>query len=656
LDPLTVTTTIAPKDAQIRVHTGAKKLTEDEWFEVATDVYSSIVAARGARDNLEENLKAWLSLYELEVQETDYPWDGAANLVVPIIPTELDAMRSYIVSTVFVPRLIMVHGMDDDAAKGSALVERYKNYQLTELRRDGQCWYETLAMTIVHLALRDGTAVAYTPWNQRIEAKNLVSFSPKLDEEGDPVIDDDGEVVKERIITQTKERINEASIIPVQLKDISLVPAESRSPDSAVAVNLTLWMYEEDMRALVAEETFDKEKVEEILMYGESGTSDVAGDPQGSEDKDIGGQIDVGQAQGSQTSRFFKNRGPFKIIQQHSRQRDMNEDGIVEENVFWIHEKSQIMAGWMPWEYMAHGRPFHTYSPLPRPDRFEGYSLIERLCDLVGEINSIHNQRRNEIDLRLSPPLLEQEGESLRNKNNAWGPGIKYKVSDIDKSYKQLQLASLPPDSWQEEQLDNVYVSKITGQDASAVGAQSSGRRTATEKRQQQAAQSTRANTMAQLFRFFLRKLFTYIHQLELQYLEDDPKFVRGKSRFTIPREVLAQNYRIDIAGASDPVDAASRRQEVMAMVGIISKFPDIAQSAKRRYALLRLILEAFQRPDIESLIGTEQEAAQAEQQEAAQRAAQAQQQQALAAARSASGKPRASNRPAAPAPQGSPA
>jgi hypothetical protein len=631
----TVETTLQPQHAAFLpagAEPGKFAFQSPDWTALELDLYSSLDVALGARENLDVNLAAWTSLYELEVDaDGDVPWENAAQLNVPIIPAEVDAMLAYVVLTVFTPRLFLFNGHTKEAAQHAPLVERYYNAWLNQEQDDGKTPYEQ-CLTVIHLALRDGLGGMETLWRHRIRNRPIVTFQPKTDDNGEFILDDGGNPEVERVITQAQEKINEVAVTPILLKDVLFLPAESTSSESAAAVMRAEWLYESDCQEMIKAGIFDPDAVEFCLNFVPTGQSDVSSDRQGYYDKNLGGQIDVGLAQGTLVSRFFKNRGPLKVWRIHSRQYDLNEDGIVEENIFWVHETSQRMLGWMPYEYISGKRPFHFYAPFPRPDRIEGYSLIERLADIVAEINANKNQRLNYQDLLVGPPLLENAGDEVRNKGKAWGPLVKWVVQDVNNSYKVMQLPPVPTASFQEDAQNHQYIAKLTGQNAPSLGAQGPGKRSATENKIQATAQTTRTNLIALFFRFFLRKVLHFIHTLNLQYLEDDPQFTQDNQRLTVPREILALDYAKDVAGISNPIDSATRRSDAMALMAVMQNFPNIMSNPKRLYALQRLLLETFELPDIESIIGTEQEADAAAQQ-AAQQAAQMQQAQVVAQA-----------------------
>jgi hypothetical protein len=641
-DTLQPSSTTQPEIANVRVQRAKPvELTEADRNALGIDLFSVWDAARTARAPMNENLAAWSALYEMEVSETDWPWVGAANLILPIIPAELDTMKSNIAGQVFVQRLIIVTPGDDDpeTARLAPVVERYYNAELRRIRSDGKTPIDQFK-TILHLGLRDGGGPCDVLYSERKETKTIITTQPKI-EDGHVVIDDEtGKPAVERHLSRVDETVAEVNIIPKLLKEWFIVPDESTSIQSALGYLTPVWMTEKEMKARVKDGVFDADATEDILRYVTAGTTDVSSDYEGSYDKDAGGQIDVGQGQGALVSRFFKNRGPAELIRLMSEQFDMDGDGVAEKNIFWFYSRTPKFLGWETYEYVDNNWPTHCFNPFPRPLRPYGYSLVERLADLVADACAGRNQRRNYIDMALMPLLLQREGDTIRDKDRAFYPGAPWIVEDVDKSIKWFVPPPLSSDPIADEGRIDVYVSKLTGQNAPALGAQSSGRRTATESKQQQAATTVRAADVAMELRSFIRGIAQQWHKLNRQYVgagDDAPVLqtqvdaelakaykVKG-GIMTLTADTLAHNFNIDIAGLSDPADATTRRTEFMGALTVIGKvFPWILQDPEKSYQLAAAFFDTFQFSSIERFIGTSEEAKARKDQLAAQAAQQA--------------------------------
>lgn len=612
------TTSTSPENAQIQYTSGPKTISPGEWTNLSQDLYQSLNACLGTRGALEQNLKDWNDLYEMRVDQTNWPWVGASNVFIPVIPAQLDTAVAYISGKVFVPRFYIVAGNTPEAMESSHKVENYYNAELTR-QRGPTTWYDTF-LTWLHLGFRDGTSVLEVMWRRTLKKKKVVTFEPVM--EGDtPVIDmKTGRAKTERKITEVEVvEYDDVDIKPVLLRDFLLIPDEAESIEAAVGVMRALWLYESDLNAMVRDGVLDADEVEMALSYVPTGTSDFASDRQGNYDRTMGDQLVLGQGQGSQVSKFFANRGPIKVWRIHTRQYDMNNDGVAEENIFYLHELSQRLLGWTDYRYISPYRPYFSFSPMARPNRFYGFSMCERLAPIQTEVNGMYNSRNNLIDLMLNPPLLYENGEELDDQSQTWGPGARWCVSRVgtNPAVAFMQFPSVPLASFQNEQLLNTYVDKLTGVGAPAMGAQGPGRRTATETKMQMSSTTTRNDLVAMRLRTVCRAVFNFIHQLKLQYTQDDPEYMQAGQMLKLPRELLAQDYRLDIAGSADPLDSDTRRNQDLALFQLLMQVPFVAQDQIKQYEAVKMIMETWNKPNIEAFIGTLEEAQQRQQQQA---------------------------------------
>src|SRR5713226_4830239 len=103
----------------------------------------------------------------------------------------------------------------------------------------------------------------------------------------------------------------------------------------------------------------------------------------------------------------------------------------------------------------------------------------------------------------VSPVILRQAGLAERNSNDTWRPFAMWDVDEIGNSYKMLEVQQLSPSVFQVEPLYRQDIARVTAQESAALGAQSSGRRSAMEKKINENARRTRANMPVVNFRFF---------------------------------------------------------------------------------------------------------------------------------------------------------
>jgi hypothetical protein len=612
-------------EAPVVEHPRKRRLTEGEWTSIAASVWQAQTASYTARQPLELNIRQWEAAYELEVRPKDFPWVGCSNVVVPIVASKLDTLLAQIASQVFVPEFYIVSGNDKEAQQVAYEVQRYLNAEFRR-HRGQSTWFEE-HLKWLHLGLLHGTSVMEAMWKYRKRRTSYGILTASTDEDGLPNLDEQGEPIMKRVLTTRDiDEYNDVNLRAVRLRDFMLIPDESTSIEEAAGCCRCEWLYENDLKAMVHDGLLDQKWVDLALNYVPQGLSDVSSDRQGYYDKNMGGQLIIGQGQGLVSDTFFKNRGPIKVWRIHSDQWDMDGDGWAEENVFWIHELSMYMIGWCPDNYIAPTRPFIQFSPFPRPDRFYGFSLPERLVPLQGEASTIRNQRNDAVDLAISPPLLVNRNEEIHDKGMQWGPGKQWPVADVKTAAQQLIMQPPGAQAYQEEQIVNTYADQLSGLSAPSDGAPTASRRTATEVKLKSASTNVRASMVALQLRIAARSVIQFAWRLKQQYPQ---KPTDGQ----LPPEMMALDYQIEVAGVNDPINLEENVQEALGMYNLLRQDPDIAGDAVARYNLKKNLLVATHTRNMDAIIGTAEEAAQKKQAEAQAKQQQAQMQQAVMAA-----------------------
>lgn len=626
-EPIPVDTGIqthAPPHPSLRFVTGAhkRKLTENEWSAISNDLYNAVYTSNSARGPMNRNLASWSRSYDTIQTQKDFPFVDSSNIPLPYTAAQLETLLAYIAGNVYVPHPFIVTGRTPMAAQFAPQVESYYNGEWLKLRSDGISYFQR-ANQFLHLSLRDGIGIAEVLWNRRRQRTRSETSVLRLDESGQAVFDAQSNPIFDTHVKEVDVYVKDyAEWRNVPLKEFVLIPDESLSIEDAAGVGVVEWLYESQLDRMVRAGLLDSGEVELALRYDMTGTSEVSSDPEGHWDKDASRQIGIGQGSGSLSSKFFKNRGPMKVYRVHTNLFDLNGDGVPEENILWLHQLSQRMLGWTPYEYAADGgsrRPFFSFCPFPRADQFYGYSVIERLASIQSEMDATHNARNNRIAFGLFPPLAVPTGSEMVARKGRWYPG---QIMEIDflpngePALKAFNLGDVPIASWQEETALKAYGSEYTGLSNPMVGAQSSGRRSATEMRQQSAASGARLNLIGSRLRVSLAQIINFVHSLNKQYLREPPTMMVDRQVFTLPLNVLEQDYLIGVAGMTDPIDSITARNESLAFFQIGFATPEVQQSPLRRFYWLKMLGEAFKRQDLQQLIGTEQEAQQREQQQ----------------------------------------
>ena len=629
------TYTYQPSDA-IKIGGAIRNFSAEDKKEIEIDVCSGLDAAISACETLLANIETYHAAYGLEhfddaetpEGKTQMPWPNASDLTMPVIFAELNTIVAYVVASAFVPRTVVVTGNNTDAAKDANSVENFYNAEVKRLRSDGKSWMQNW-LVCAHLGFLEGSGVCDILVHET-KTKKLMRTPKaigKIEFEGTKVKGEGDEI-------QWNDKIvKEVLVQPRYRKDFLPLPGDARTLSECVAVHYEDWYFEQQLLSMVRDSKksgkgfFDEDAIQHILGLAPDGSSDVGFTRISDWDRTANHQISLGLAQGSQTSRFFRNRGPFKITRCLTNQYDFVGDGSTQWNWVFLHAASPTYLGYVPFEYITQRVPTTIYTPLPRPNRIDGFSGCEHLMELTGELSSIVNDVNNYLSQIVNPTglqdvecIMEEEGEYMAS------PGRVNLVKlpqgkSVNDVFAWFRPPPLPQEITQFIGYLEKQISKVTGQNAPQLGAQGPGRRSATEQRTQTAATSTRLGLSVLYFRFFLRESINYIHKLYLQYDLIPEGGIRGSTEsgkeYIVTREMLQKDYTIDISGISDPNDIATKRNELITLAGLVTKFPEIMGNAVHRRNFLAKILEAWQWPDIDDIIGTPEEAAQAMQQEA---------------------------------------
>jgi hypothetical protein len=566
-----------------------------------------------SREELERNLDYYYALYEMQTEPRDWPWPDASNIFVPFIPAQVDTLCAKLTGVIFVERFFLVNGNTVEAATHQFEVERYYN---AELARHN--WVRAF-YDVLNLALRDGTAIMEILWRKEVKTRRYVMEVPKQDEFGTPMLDDNGEP-----LTEEQEQLldftvyDDVELSAVELRDFLLLPSwqTDLQMQGAGCARMKLFS-EQELRAMIKSKKNPggwlwKEQVEEIINRRSPGESDLWMSQQSTKDYRVNHQVDITEDVGNDVDedRMPRSRGPYKCWLIFSDCLDVAGDGYY-ENVFLLHEESQICAGVMPLPYNHGMRPYVSLTPIPRPSRFYGRSVCELLRTVQEELNAIHNQRNDQIALRLSPPRYIKRGTTLNDQDGRWGPDVEYEVDD-PQDIGLIELPEIKQSSWTEESALENYGYMLLGMNQMAMGQAPPGRRTKAEVQQTSVGSSVRLDLMAANIRQFAMEVFWQIHHLKLQYGPDQlqtTQNVNGQpEKLMIPKEVLKLDYDFGISGMGGPLDKQNVMNEVMLTYSMLMQNPIVMQNPMHIYSVTRMVLDAIGRQDIESLIGTPQD------------------------------------------------
>jgi hypothetical protein len=600
------------------------ELTPETRSQVGIAVKQLIDVNLGNRQQYDYALDTWNAIYEMRTQPNNTPWPNSANVVLPVVHSAVNEYVSRINGTIFVPRLFTVRGNDPVSSQYAHLVEQYYNAKADELE-----WYDPWE-TCVHLSARDGVAYSMCWWELSTHSEIRIAQEPVMGPDGQPT--GEKKAVKKRI---TMVDYDAPKFTAKESRDVVFIPNYATSVETADAVAIKIYMGESDMWKMCgtkdAPGIFDRDIVAQILNYDSAGQGELTWDTQGYRTYTISGLITVADTAVAAPEGVPMTRGPVEMWLVITNQFDFDNDGVFEDNVVWVHDRSRLCPGVAPFEYWK-GRPIFPLSLIPRPNRIYGFSIPQIGRGIQEECDTQHNQRLNWMDMLLQPIRYRTPGVRISEEDRVMGPGTELRVTKKD-DFGYIPMQDVPPSSVPEENLLLQYFDRAMGApQASSMQVPNGARQSARAAQAQAAIQGMMTNLVLRRVRKWLLQNFKYAASLTQQYGTNQVEAVsqtdQGSQTIVLPKEVLSLNYSYGIAGQGGPLDKEQRRQDMMMLVQLLTGTPLSALlqgNLPRLWMLARSLVETFDIPEVTTFIGTMQEAQQ--QQQAQQQAAQQQQQ-----------------------------
>lgn len=595
-------------------------VSEERLQEMGATVMQLIDINLGNREGLDRSLDHWNAMYEMQTQPRNSPWPDASNIIVPIVPQAIDDLVARICSTVFVPRAYTMRGNDPISAQYAHFCEQTYNDTRQEL-----AWEEP-EMQCVHLAARDGLGIMEIMWDISTHEEMRYVEEPLTDQFGNPKYAPDGSQRVGRVPKLlTMVDYDAPRFQAVEFRDFLIIPDYAPSIQAADAVARKIYMSEKDVWRMVRAGVFDKDMAERVLSYDSTGQGELSYDRQGYATYTQGGKLNVADTSVQPPSGVRMQRGPVQIWRVHTRQFDLDGDGVFEENIIWVHDRSRLSLGIVPFEYFG-GRPFNPLAIWPRANRIAGFSVAERLRGFQEEANAQESGRIDWMDLLLNPMRYKTRGVRKTDEEGLY-PGREIEVDKPD-DYGYIPMPDVPQSSWMETDRIFSYADRtVAAPQATIAGGMTGQNRSAKAAQNAMAIQGVQFNMIVARVRKWMLKNFEYAHNLYKQYGPNEVSMLQDTqsgmpTRVAVPRAVLTLNYTLGVAGIGSALDKEGRRNDAMMLYQLLSPSPLVQGNLTRLWQLTRFVVEQFDIPEVTMFLGTLQEA-----QQQAQQMAQAQQQ-----------------------------
>ena len=163
------------RNDKLRKYFREVKLTEEQEKAIKLKLKECIAGWKQDRGDLPTRLSRWNDLVEGIREETDFPWEGAANLHVPLTEIQMNIIHSAVRQTMLKNDSLWVgeyFGTDNEMLAQMLQIENFLNFKSrTDLSLN------SVFSEIVWSTLRDGTSVAQVTWcDEREKCKRLKTY------------------------------------------------------------------------------------------------------------------------------------------------------------------------------------------------------------------------------------------------------------------------------------------------------------------------------------------------------------------------------------------------------------------------------------------------------------------------------------------------
>jgi hypothetical protein len=484
--------------------------------------------ARSDRQNLEKLWMRWHRMYRArpEVEHKTFPWDGAANIVVPLIGTNVDIVYARLMAMLFGPQNLWTCTplRDDMVDFAPRLQEMLQWAQHNELGV-----YDAVGSFLLDLT-KLGTGVIKTRYTR--ETKKVYEFREVQTTDQSPM-----QVIERQARILLK---NHPSVHHVYLPNF-FIPATANDIQSAPwageRLNLTWSQYVNRVRAGIYTGI---ENVGQFMANSRGGLVE----------------------RNMQTlDNFIPSKGDRFEPYEFWLDWDIDGDGEQEALVCTIHEESRsyLRIDFNP--FFNQEKPYDFARYMKQENRFYGIGIAEMLDHFQEEITTMHNQRIDNTAVQTAQVLAYRKGGPIKQDTPIY-PGAKIAVEDPTTDLRPLPLGNgMATSSIPNEQMSLSYAKDRVGVNDYISGGDdpSIGYGTATTAVQQLREGSKRFDQVLREVRQCLSgagtkvaELYQQFNQRGKQYLVLGPKDGQMVSTIlSFPLDLIRSGVNIDVTATS---------------------------------------------------------------------------------------------------------
>lgn len=553
------------------------KMDDEERTRLGSVIIEQIRNARNAMGGMLEDIEFWRDLYEANLPEKSDPWEGCSNTNLPLIQSHVDSAHAQICSIIFGVEPWLLINVPDELASMPDIKKRSMNIEnmLQSLLEKEMRWRVEGDMTLLETLLTPAAMLA-VDWREEYRTVKRITQA------------DDGHGGTVDTTEAQKVPIYRAPAVElVELDNFVVAPTNRTSVDRVVLIGHKLRLTHDELTRRVQSGEYDEVDVNKIV-------SGVTTEDTDSNDSHADGAQDRANVEATSTE-YYKF---WRVI----RGYDSNNDKLLEDCVFVIHEDTGTIVSAREYHYWHGQRNYVKFTAYPRPKHFFGRAQPQLLEHCQCELNTIHNQRVDANTIRISPVLKKRRSALPNQDNNEWYPGAQLLVDEMG-DLQEVQIDPMTP-GIDIEQTVMSHAELADGVSANAQGAQPRGSNV------KATGLNIAANQGSIRIADIVRRVQDSICAVAVQVLGLCYQFMPDEDlqRYQVPREDLVLPWEIDGHGNSTTANKTQRKEESLALYKLLADNPYVQRDPRRGWNVTRDLLLAFERTDTENYIGTETE------------------------------------------------
>ena len=564
-------------------------------------------------EDLHRRLREDNDLVEGVIPETDYPWEGASNVHVPITEMYMEIYKSVFKRSILGADLLWYGETDDDALKDLlADVEEMMNYKARN-----EWNIEKALSAVLWTAPRDGLGVVQVTWCEEFEDATDVLIYTSLDEfladfEGpeDAGLDEAGWFETLGLLSEASEEFpveipltfkrrtyygNKADV--VELVDFVTIPASAPHIKHEACRGYG--------KRYALRKGVIRDKARDGAFYDKAAKRLLASSGK------AGSVTEFTQAQDSIEGITRTNTADdYELFELVVKGRLDGEAGEEKKYLVTYSLERDILLSCMEYPYRV---DFYALFKInERPNRLIGRSIPVKTRDMNDEIDTQHNQRINARTVGTVPSFKAQNNAKKELDpmltQNKWAPGRIFWLTNFD-SFEQFKVQ--PTDlgeSMQEEGNDMRILDLFLGAAASLLSGgpatgdpNAPGNKTAmmiqqSNLRMDDPLQELR-DGVAEVGNICLSHLYQFGDPVIFYQTE---KLAGGRTRNetrSIHKKYLRRGIRLNMSGITVTQNPDAEMQKKFQLYQMLMTEPTFQQNAKARVEVLRDALRSGREP-----------------------------------------------------------